>query len=289
MVGNGSILKVAVEWKSHLWLQVSNLYREPSWSVPEDMLLLPETELPTASTHSSPAAIWLEHSRELGYKILLWPQPHVAKSGQSLSYSAMILLYGCVQCKAGSADLKEQVNISPNRIPIGRISCTEFGPRPVLQECVMTTTCWRILWNLILGLLEQVADAFTADPFTEWSGCSRAHISLVATSWQLLFHLWELLTRKMKCHYPNTCTRLDLQEVLADASFSTLLEWKLVHKYEVLLGGSVWLLQSHLCSGHQGLSSPQAEELLPKSQIPLWCPSDWGGPGLGHSISYGKK
>lgn len=51
MVGNGSILKVAVEWKSHLWLQVSNLYREPSWSASEDMLPLPDTELPTASTH----------------------------------------------------------------------------------------------------------------------------------------------------------------------------------------------------------------------------------------------
>lgn len=141
-------------------------------------------------TCSSPAAIWLEHSRDLGYKILLWRKPYVAKSGQSLSYSAMILLYGCVQCKAGSADLMEQVSISPNRAPIGRISCTEFGPRPVLQECVMTTTWWRILWNLILGLLEQVAAAFAANPFTEWSGCSRAHISLVATSWQLLFHLW---------------------------------------------------------------------------------------------------
>lgn len=88
------------------------------------------------------------------------------------------------------------------------------------------------------------------------------------------FFICEPLTRKTKHHYPNTCTRLDLQEVLADASFSTLLEWKLVHKYEVLLGGSVWLLQSRLCPGHQGLSSPRAEEVLPKSQIPLWCPSD---------------
>lgn len=44
-----------------------------------------------------------------------------------------------VQCRAGSADLKEQANIYPESLA-GRISCAEFGPRPVLQECVVTTT-----------------------------------------------------------------------------------------------------------------------------------------------------
>ena len=65
IMGNGSIFRVAVEQKSHLWLPVSSLYREPSRSVPGGMLPLPEAELLVVCRHTSPSpvAIQLRHRR----------------------------------------------------------------------------------------------------------------------------------------------------------------------------------------------------------------------------------
>lgn len=65
---------------------------------------------------------------------------HVALSGESPPYPAMIVLSSFVDCKLSFTSMKEQGNIQPNRVTMGVISCAEFGPRLVLQERIVTTT-----------------------------------------------------------------------------------------------------------------------------------------------------
>lgn len=73
---------------------------------------------------------------------------------------------------------------------MGVIACAEFGPRPVLQERIVTPSWRRTQRNLILGLFE--VSTFTTDPFTEWSGYSRGHVSLTQSFGSFLFFFFFL-------------------------------------------------------------------------------------------------